>query len=193
MFIVCPAVCVVLFIRNSKQKKREGWQINAKRVYRLYKLEGLNLRNKSRRKTVSQARVPNPAVATKKNECWAMDFGSDQLYNGKKLRSLTLIDTYIGGCLAIYPEKSIKGEHVAAVLDGLKTTRGLPKRIKVLPVNLYTYMSEVVTILDLQFSLKPANALISVLSSFAPRHLTSVRPSQRGPGGDNGFSSSLYI
>jgi putative transposase len=54
--------------------KREGWQINAKRVYRLYNLEGLNLRNKSKCKTISQARVPNPAAATKKNECWAMDF-----------------------------------------------------------------------------------------------------------------------
>ena len=111
--------------------KREGWPINIKRVYRLYKLEGLNLRNKSRRKTVSQARVPNPVAATRMNECWAMDFVSDKLYNGKKFRSLTLIDTYTRECLAIYPEKSIKGEQVAVVLDNLKVTRGLPKRIKV--------------------------------------------------------------
>jgi putative transposase len=100
--------------------KREGWQINANRVYRLYKLEGLNLRNKSKRKTISQARVPNPAAATKKNECWAMDFVSDQLYNGRKFRSLTLIDTYTRECLAIYPERSIKGEQVAVVLDQMR-------------------------------------------------------------------------
>jgi putative transposase len=111
--------------------KREGWQINSKRVYRLYKLEGLNLRNRSRRKTVSQARVPNPAAATYKNECWAMDFVSDQLYNGRKFRSITLIDTYTRECLAIYPEKSIKGEQVATVLDSLKVTRGLPKGMTV--------------------------------------------------------------
>lgn len=111
--------------------QREGWQINVKRVYRLYKAEGLNLRNKSKRKKISQARVPTPAQAAKTNECWAMDFVSDQLYNGKKFRSLTLIDTYTRECLAIHSDKSIKGEQVADVLDGLKQTRGLPQRIKV--------------------------------------------------------------
>ena len=111
--------------------KREGWPINAKRVYRLYKEEGLNLRNKSKRKKVSQSRVPAPVSVSQLNECWAMDFVSDQLYNGKKFRSLTLIDLYSRECLAIYPDQSIKGEAVANVLEDLKATRGLPKRIKV--------------------------------------------------------------
>ena len=111
--------------------RREGWQINHKRVYRIYREEGLNLKNKSKRKTISQARAPSPKTASKRNECWAMDFVSDQLYNGKKFRSLTLIDTYTRECLAIYPEQSIKGEQVATVLESLKTKRGLPERIKV--------------------------------------------------------------
>ena len=111
--------------------KREGWEINHKRVYRLYKAEGLNLRHKSKRKTASQARLPSPDAPSRKNECWAMDFVSDQLYNGKKFRSLTLIDTYTRECLAIHADKGIKGEHVATVLDALKSSRGLPKRIKV--------------------------------------------------------------
>ena len=64
--------------------RREGWQINHKRLYRIYREEGLNLRNKSKRKTISQARAPSPKTASKRNECWAMDFVSDQLYNGKK-------------------------------------------------------------------------------------------------------------
>ena len=114
--------------------RREGWKINRKRVYRIYREEGLNLRNKSKRKTISQARAPNPAVASRRNECWAirpMDFVSDQLYNGKEIRSLALIDTYTRGCLAIYPEQSIKEEQVATVLKSLKITRGIPERIKV--------------------------------------------------------------
>jgi putative transposase len=111
--------------------RREGWPINPKRVYRLYTAEGLNLRHKTRRKTTSQVRIPNPEAPTKKNECWAMDFVSDQLYNGKKFRNLTLIDVGTRESLAIHVDKGIKGEQVAGVLEDLKASRGLPKRIKV--------------------------------------------------------------
>jgi putative transposase len=60
-----------------------------------------------------------------------MDFVSDQLYNGKRFRALTVIDMYSRECLDIYVNKAIKGETVTEVLDRLKGTRGLPKRIKV--------------------------------------------------------------
>ena len=60
-----------------------------------------------------------------------MDFVSDQLYNGKRFRVLTLIDTYSRECLATFVEKSIKGEHVADVLDEVKKLVGLPAKIKV--------------------------------------------------------------
>ena len=59
--------------------RREGWTINVKRVYRLYKIEGLNLRNHTRRKRANQTRVKPRSEATAANECWAMDFVSDQL------------------------------------------------------------------------------------------------------------------
>lgn len=111
--------------------RREGWNINHKRVYRLYKEEGLNLRGKSKRKKVSMPRVADKTAPCRLNECWAMDFVSDQLYNGKRFRVLTLIDTYSRECLAVLVEKSIKGEQVAAVLDGLKKITGLPMKIKV--------------------------------------------------------------
>lgn len=111
--------------------KREGWQINHKRVYRIYCEEGLNLRNKSKRKKVSSPRILEKNAPERINECWAMDFVSDQLYDGKRFRALTLIDTYSRECLDIYTDKSIKGETVANVLESLKITRGLPKRIKV--------------------------------------------------------------
>ncbi len=60
--------------------RREGWHINHKRIYRLYRLEGLNLRLKRPRKRVSQIRVMPPA-ATAPNECWSMDFMSAQGYD----------------------------------------------------------------------------------------------------------------
>ncbi len=111
--------------------RRKGWKINHKRVYRLYKAEGLNLRSKSKRKKVSQPRVPAKGLGVAVNECWAMDFVSDQLYNGERFRALTLIDTYSRECMAIHVDKAIKGETVAAVLEELKASKGLPKKIKV--------------------------------------------------------------
>lgn len=110
---------------------REGWKINHKRVYRIYKEEGLNLRNKSKRKKISAPRVPDKTLATAINDCWAMDFVSDQLFDGKRFRALTIIDTFSRECLAIYVDKSIKGEDVANTLSQLIQEKGLPKKIKV--------------------------------------------------------------
>jgi putative transposase len=74
--------------------RREGLPVNAKRVYRIYKEEGLQMRRKVPKRRVSsqlrQVRVP-PA---KQNQCWSMDFVSDNLYNGQKLRSLTIVDNH---------------------------------------------------------------------------------------------------
>lgn len=111
--------------------KREGWAINAKRVYRLYREEGLNLRYKGRRKKISAPRAPMKGKPLATNECWAMDFVSDQLYNGKRIRALTVLDVFSRECLAIHVDKAITGEKVSLVLNGLKEARGLPKRIKV--------------------------------------------------------------
>jgi putative transposase len=111
--------------------KREGWNINHKRVYRIYRQEGLNLRKKAPQKRISASRTPEKGTAKEINECWSMDFVSDQLYNGKRFRALTVLDTYSRECLDIYADKAIKGEQVTYVLDRLKESRGLPKRIKV--------------------------------------------------------------
>ena len=111
--------------------QREGWQINHKRVYRLYCEEGLNIRRKGKRRQKSAVRAPVAEMPNTLNECWAMDFVSDQLFNGKRFRVLTLIDLCSRECLALYADKSITGETVANALDILKETRGLPNRIKV--------------------------------------------------------------
>ena len=72
--------------------RREGWRVNRKRVYRLYKQEGLALRLKQRkRKRAAQARV-TLAQASAANQRWSMDFMSDRLENGRSLRILTIVD-----------------------------------------------------------------------------------------------------
>ncbi len=80
--------------------RREGWGINVKRIYWLYKIEGLGLRNNTRRKRADQNRVKPHSEATTVNEYWAMDFVSDQLYKGKRFQVLTLIDLFTRECLA---------------------------------------------------------------------------------------------
>lgn len=71
------------YMRSHVLLRREGWVVNHKGVYRLYKEEGLNLRAKSKRKSVSESRTPEKNVPVSINESWAMDFVSDQLFKGK--------------------------------------------------------------------------------------------------------------
>ena len=110
--------------------RREGWKVNHKAVYRIYSQEGLNLRYKRRRKHISRARLPKVNV-TKVNQCWAMDFMSDTLFNGKRFRALTMMDLYSRECLNIYAGKHITGDTVVDILESLRSHRGLPERIRV--------------------------------------------------------------
>jgi len=109
---------------------REGWRINHKAVYRIYCQEGLNLRYRQKRKRVSQARLPKVDV-TGVNQCWAMDFMSDALFNGRRFRTFTMMDIYSRECLNIYAGSSITGDMVVDILDGISYHRGRPERIRV--------------------------------------------------------------
>jgi putative transposase len=102
---------------------REGWGINHKAVYRIYCQEGLNLRYKSKRKRVSQARLPKVDV-TGINQCWAMDFMSDALFNGRRFRTFTMMDICSRECLNIYAGSSITGDTVVDILDSIIYHRG---------------------------------------------------------------------
>lgn len=112
--------------------RREGWKDNHKRVYRLYKLEGLNLRSKRPKRNRAGAHRQERLLALNLHECWSMDFVSDQLFDGRKFRSLTIVDNYTRLCLDIYPDQGIKGEQVVMVLDRLKEEcNAVPQKIKV--------------------------------------------------------------
>lgn len=112
--------------------RREGFKDNHKRVYRIYKAEGLNLRSKRHHRIRSQVhREVSPTVRAI-NQCWSMDFVSDALYNGERFRSLTVIDNYSRKCLAIEVGKSLKGKDVVNTLEQLYVLQGIkPERIKV--------------------------------------------------------------
>jgi putative transposase len=68
--------------------QREGWQVNHQRVYRWYRLEGLSLRVKAKKKRANHLRVPRP-TAEAPNEHWSMDFMADRLSDGQRFRVCT--------------------------------------------------------------------------------------------------------
>jgi len=111
--------------------RREGWRVNRKRVYRLYREEGLSLLQPRPRRHRTARQRSRPPVVQGMNECWAMGFVSDQLYDGRKLRALTLVDAYTRECLSIWVDQGIRGEHVVEVLDHVRSRRGVPMRIQV--------------------------------------------------------------
>lgn len=104
--------------------------VNHKRTERLYKEEKLSLKIRKRKKVASQGRV-ELSQAKRPNEQWAMDFVSDALSNGRRLRLLPIIDTYTRECLRIEVDTSIEGKRVTAVLNQIVSTRGLPENIVV--------------------------------------------------------------
>lgn len=109
---------------------REGWKVNHKRVYRLYRLEGLSLRLKTRKKQVSRTRTAQPATSAP-NQRWSMDFMSDSLYDGRRFRLLTLVDNMSRESPQIAVARSFSGQQVAEVLDEVAQPVGLPKAIQV--------------------------------------------------------------
>ena len=112
--------------------RREGWKDNHKRAYRIYKEEGLNLRTKRpRRRKAAAHRVERPKLSSI-SQCWSMDFVSDQLFNGRRIRALAIVYNYSRECMKIHVAKSIKGSDVVKVLRQLEGTgRKIPPRIQV--------------------------------------------------------------
>ena len=111
--------------------RREGWKINAKRVYRLYVQEGLGLRIKRprrRRSAVARVALPEP---TGLNQIWSMDFVSDELGWGRRFRVLTLVDHFSRESPALEVGVGMSGRLVADVLDKVALTYGLPEVIRV--------------------------------------------------------------
>lgn len=112
----------------NRNLRREGFNFNHKRIYRLYRLEGLTVRRKHRKKMASRARVVLPKP-TRPNERWSMDFVSDALWGGRRFRIFVVIDDFTREALALVADTSLGGARVARILDELVATRGAPELI----------------------------------------------------------------
>jgi putative transposase len=111
--------------------RREGWAVNRKRVYRLYREESLQLRNKTPKRRVKAALRADRAPPSRVNEVWAMDFVHDQLATGRKIRVLTVVDAFSRFSPAIDARFSYRGEDVVRTLDAACRRLGYPKAIRV--------------------------------------------------------------
>jgi putative transposase len=107
--------------------QRERFHVNPKRVHRVYREEGLQVRRR-RRKRVSLVR--HPLVAPRRpNERWSIDFMRDTLGDAKAFRTFNVVDDLTRECLAIEVAKSIPGARVVRVLGCIAADRGYPERM----------------------------------------------------------------
>ena len=111
--------------------RREGRLINLKKTRRIYRELGLQLRNKTPKRRVKAKLRDDRKVATQPNETWAMDFVHDQLAMGRKIRVLTVVDTFTRYVPVLDPRFSYRGEDVVQTLERVCTKAGYPSTIRV--------------------------------------------------------------
>jgi len=110
--------------------QREGWAVNHKRVYRLYVEEGLQIRNKRpKRKAAAKVRSDRRPPSAP-NEVWAMDFLSDQLFDGRQIRTLTIVDAFSKLSPAIDVRFRYTGADVVATLERVASQYDVPRTIR---------------------------------------------------------------
>ena len=151
--------------------RREGWEVNVKRVYRLYVEEGLQIRNKRPKRKVSAKLREDRRAPSAPNDVWAMDFLSDQLFDGTKIRILAIVDAFSKISPTIDVRLRYTGANVVETLERVTKECGFPNSIRVdqgpefisKNLDLWAYMNGV--ILDFSRPGKPTdNAFIETFN-----------------------------
>ena len=117
-----PRFC---YLRVHVMLRREGWTINKKRVYRLYRLDGLQLRMKTKRRKRISLQRGHVTPATGPSQHWSMDFVHDQMLDGRKFRILTVIDQWSRECRSrarLQPHRALRRRHPRPGGDLARTT-----------------------------------------------------------------------
>ena len=105
--------------------RRDGIELNHKKLYRLYTEERLTVRKRGGRKRALGTRAPM-VMPRAVNQRWSLDFVSDALVDGRRFRILCVIDDFSRECLATVVDNSISGVRVARELDRIAAMRGYP-------------------------------------------------------------------
>ena len=109
--------------------RRDFPGVNHKRVYRLYREADLAVRKRKKAKRPVNERVPLQLAKTI-NEVWSMDFVSDSLSNGRRLKYLTVTDDFSHECVDLSVDFGISGEYVTRLLDRAAVFRGYPNTVR---------------------------------------------------------------
>jgi putative transposase len=112
--------------------RREGHLVNRKRVYRLWRQEGLKVPARQRKKR-SMGNSANSCFrrrAERPNQVWSYDFVMDQTEDGRRLKWLPIVDEYTRECLRLEVERTMEAVDVVAVLEALTVERGMPEFIR---------------------------------------------------------------
>lgn len=109
--------------------EREGHQMSADRMHRLWRQAGLQVPRKRPRRRVATGR-PRPTPPTAANHVWAYDFLFDAYANGQSLKCLTIVDEWTRECLAIDVAGSIRSGRVIEVLTRLVSLHGVPAYVR---------------------------------------------------------------
>jgi putative transposase len=115
--------------RIADMLRAERTTINDKRVYRLYRLADLAVRKRRGKKRLKLERVPLHRCS-KTNEVWSMDFVSDSLAHGRRIKCLTITDDYSHECVDLAADFGMGGEYVTRILDRAATFRGYPQAVR---------------------------------------------------------------
>lgn len=107
---------------------RRGFVVNVKRVYRLYREEGLMVRRQRRKRLVRS--MPAEPRLLRANQEWAIDFIVDGLASGRMVRILSVVDVYTRECLALEADTSLGSGRVIRVLERLMLERGAPENVR---------------------------------------------------------------
>ena len=108
--------------------RREGHEVNHKRLFRISREERLHVRRRGGRKRAMGTRAPM-VLPMMPNQRWSLDFVSDQLTDGRRFRIMTVVDDCTRECLALIADTSLSGARVARELATLFGTRGKPQTV----------------------------------------------------------------
>jgi putative transposase len=113
--------------------RREGWRINRKRVYRLWRQQGLKVPRRKKKKKRGLGQKKNGCATRRslaRNHVWAWDFIHDRTADGRPLKWLSVVDEYTRECVGLEVARSMSAQRVTELLAGMIRERGAPVHIR---------------------------------------------------------------
>jgi transposase InsO family protein len=110
--------------------RRDGFSVNAKRVQRLRRAEGIQVRKRQRRMRRVGPQQNERLRATRPRQVWSWDFVEDQTENGSRFRILTLLDEFTRQCLATHASWSIRAVDAITVIEAAMERYGAPEHLR---------------------------------------------------------------